>query len=353
VIKVTTESSEPAVAQAAATTYANAYVDQRRVAATSTAEVLDVGSLPNDPVRPRPIRNAVLALGLGLLVGAGAAVLFEYLDDRLKSVKEVERNSKGKGIVGTIPEVTDWRDRAVARLATVEDPNGPAAEGYRSLRTSLQFIALRQPLRTLLVTSPVSSEGKTTTVANLAVTLARSGKRVICIDCDLRTPRLHTFFGINPAIGFTSVLLGDHPLSASLQPVPVTGAGSLRLLASGPLPPNPSELLATTRVVELLTAVRADADIVLLDAQALLPVTDAVVLAPRVEGVLLVATENVSTRRHLGQAIDELNDGGATTIGVLVNGVTGDGQQSHDRYRVSRSGDGDAADNPPARSMIR
>ncbi|MBA3652979.1 MAG: CpsD/CapB family tyrosine-protein kinase, partial [Actinobacteria bacterium] len=265
------------------------------------------------------------------------------LDDTVKTVEDIERHAHGKGILGTIPAVTDWRNRDTARLVTIEDPTAPISEAYRSVRTSLQFIGLRQPLRTLMVTSPMAAEGKTTTLANLAVTLARSGRRVICIDCDLRRPRLHSFFGLSPTTGFTSVLLGDSPLSASLQNVDVTGGGSLRLLASGPLPPNPAELLGTSRVNELLAAVAADADIVLVDAPPLLPITDAVVLSSRVDGVVLVATAQVTSRRHLGRATQLLDQAGAETVGVVFNGATpesGYGYNYQYRYGGKGSGDG-------------
>jgi polysaccharide biosynthesis transport protein len=333
------------------TLYQSRY-DQSGVDAPLTrggVQLLQEAALPGGPVRPKPVRNGILALGLGLFVGAGAAFLFEFLDDTVKTSEDVERHSKGANILGVIPAVADWRNRDMARLVTVEDPTAPISEAYRSLRTSLQFIGLRQPLRTLLVTSPMAAEGKTTTLANIAVTLARSGRRVICVDCDLRRPRLHSFFGLSSTTGFTSVLLGDQPLSASLQSVSVSGGGSLRVLASGPLPPNPAELLGTSRVAELLAAVSADADIVLIDAPPLLPITDAVVLSSRVDGVLLVATAQVTSRRHLARAVELLGQAGAETIGIALNGVSSDGEYGY-AYNYSykeRGAEGGRRDTEP------
>jgi capsular exopolysaccharide synthesis family protein len=292
-------------------------------------QLLQEAVTPTKPITPKPVRNGLLALALGLLVGCGAALLFEYLDDSVKTAEDIERNSRGTSILGSIPAVADWRNRETARLVTVEDPAAPISEAYRALRTSLQFIGLRQPLRTVLVTSPMAAEGKTTTLANLAITLARSGLRVICVDCDLRRPRLHSFFGLPAGVGFTSVLLGDSPLSASLQEVQVAPGGSLRILPSGPLPPNPAELLGTARVSELLTAVAADADIVLVDAPPLLPITDAVVLSSRVDGVVVVATAQVTSRRHLGRAMELLHRAGAETVGVVFNGTTGEDEYGY------------------------
>lgn len=284
-------------------------------------EVLARAAVPSTPFSPAPVRNAVLALLLGLLVGVGGAFAVEFLDDTVRSTDDVDRHARGVPILATIPAVTDWKNREKTKLISVEDPTSTGSEAYRSLRTSLQFIGLRRPLRTILVTSPMASEGKTTTLANLAVTLARAGRRVVCVDCDLRRPRLNEFFGRPNSIGFTSVLLGDQPLSSALQTVAEIAGGSLRLLASGPLPPNPAELLGTARATELLAALAAEADFILLDAPPLLPITDAVVLSSQADGVLLVATSQVTSRRHLSRAVDLLQQAEADTIGIVLNGV--------------------------------
>lgn len=284
-------------------------------------EVLARAAVPSTPFSPAPVRNAVLALLLGLLVGVGGAFAVEFLDDTVRSTDDVDRHARGVPILATIPAVTEWKNREKTKLISVEDPTSTGSEAYRSLRTSLQFIGLRRPLRTILVTSPMASEGKTTTLANLAVTLARAGRRVVCVDCDLRRPRLNEFFGRPNSIGFTSVLLGDQPLSSALQTVAEIAGGSLRLLASGPLPPNPAELLGTARATELLAALAAEADFVLLDAPPLLPITDAVVLSSQADGVLLVATSQVTSRRHLSRAVDLLQQAEADTIGIVLNGV--------------------------------
>lgn len=307
------------------------------------AEVLTPAALPSTPVSPAPLRNAALGLAVGALLGIAAAFLMEYLDDTVRSVEDVERQSRGMSILATIPTVPDWRNRERTKLITIEDPSDVVSESYRSLRTSLQFIGLRQPLRTLLVTSPMASEGKTTTIANLAVTLARAGRKVVCVDCDLRRPRLNEFFGHGNEVGFTSVLLGDEPLSSALQPVSVGTGGSLQILSSGPLPPNPAELLGTTRVAELLSTLSADADFVLVDAPPLLPITDAVVLSSRVDGVLLVATSRVTSARHLARAADLLHRADAPTLGLVFNGAGSEGGYGYNyQYRYGM-GDGDVS----------
>jgi capsular exopolysaccharide synthesis family protein len=320
VIAVIIESPNATVAANGATTFAQAYVDNRRAASANTnASILQPATVPKHPARPQPLRNLFIALAGGLLVGLIAAFVFEYFDDAIRSVEDVEHESRGKPIIGTIPEVAIWRNREKARLVTVEEPSSDAADAYRALRASLQFATSRSALPTILFTGPSGDEGTTTTLANVAVTLARAGRRVMCVDCNLREPRLHEFFGVDATVGFTSVLLGDKPLSASAQTIPVGGSGSLRFLPSGPLPPNPDELLTTTRLLELFRAITADADVVLIDAPALLDLPDAAALARRVDGVVLTVAAGVTSKRDLRVSVDDLDDAGATTLGVVVN----------------------------------
>src|SRR5581483_2782943 len=228
-------------------------LDQLQVDAalkTGGAQLVTPASEPTSPIKPRPKRTAVLALAVGLLFGVGLAFLFDHLDDSIKSKDDLERLLPSVPILGLIPTVPSWRDRKESKLASRDDPSSGAAEAYRSLRTSIQFLNLASPVKVVQLTSANAAEGKTTTLANLAVALARAGQRVIVVCCDLRRPRLHEFFGLANTVGFTSVLLGEVPMSAALQRVP--GEDHLLLLASGPLPPDPSELLASERAAELI-----------------------------------------------------------------------------------------------------
>jgi non-specific protein-tyrosine kinase len=203
----------------------------------------------------------------------------------------------------------------------VEAPTSSASEAYRSLRTAIGFIGLDKPLRVIQVTSPSAAEGKTTTIANLAVALANVGKKVVVVDCDLRRPRIHTFFGIPNEVGFTSVLLGEVPLANAAQAV---GRRHLMLLASGQLPPNPSELLSSTRTAQVLATLQAEADVVLVDSPPVLPVTDSAVLSAHVDATLLVIRAGVTTRRQLTRAVEVLEQVAAPLVGTVLNGVTAD-----------------------------
>ena len=307
--------------------------------ATGGAEILVRGEVPTQPISPQPKRSAALALALGLMLGIVAAIGLDFLDDSVKSVEEVERIARNLPILGAIPTIADWKNRDVARLMTIEDPNSVVSEAYRSLRTNVQFAGIKREARVLQVSSPVAAEGKTTTLANLAVTIALSGRRVTVVDCDLRRPRVHEFFGVSNEVGFTSVLLGDQPLSSALQRVVLPDGAVIQMLASGPLPPNPAELLGTSRVSELLAALKAESDYVLIDAPPVLPVTDAVVLASRVDGVMLVATAKVTGRRHLNQALSSFRAADSPLIGIIVNGAQSSSSYTYEySYRAQPRG---------------
>lgn len=281
-------------------------------------QIVTPATVPEAPVRPTPIRNGLVALGLGLVFGTAVAFLFEHLDDSIKSKDDFERSARDIAVLALIPSVAGWKDRDSSRLVSHYEPASPSAEAYRTLRTSIRFLAVDRPLRTIQVTSPRAGEGKTTTTANLGVVLARAGERVVVVSCDLRRPRLHDFFGLSNNVGFTSVLLGEAPLSSALQRVNPDD-DRLWLLASGPLPPNPSELLSSARASEVLSGLIGFADTVLIDSPPVLPVTDATVLSAKVDGTLLVVAAGATTGKQVVRSVEVLRQVGATLVGAVLN----------------------------------
>ncbi len=204
-------------------------------------------------------------------------------------------------------------------LITVTDPRSPVAEAYRSLRTNLEFASLDHPLRTLLLTSPGPDEGKSTTLANLAVTTAQAGRRVIIADCDLRRPRQHEIFKVSNSVGLTTMIRDERALAQ--PPLQETEVSGLRVLPSGPPPPNPAELLASQRMSQIIQRLVELADLVLFDAPPIVAVTDAAVLASKVDGVLLIINAG-STKRQFAQRAKELLDRvNARLIGAVLNNV--------------------------------
>ncbi len=202
-------------------------------------------------------------------------------------------------------------------LITLRDPDSAAAEAYRTLRTNILFSSLDRPLHTLVLTSTAPDEGKSTTLANLAVTMAQAEQRVLMVDCDLRRPSLHSLFGVPNDRGVTSALLEQ---SEGPLPIQETGVAGLRLLASGPLPPRPADLLGSRRMGALIERLRGEADMVLFDTPPVVAVTDAAVLAPRVDGVLLVLQAGHTRRDRAREARQMLEKVKANIIGVVLNG---------------------------------
>lgn len=204
-------------------------------------------------------------------------------------------------------------------LITLADPGSPASEAYRTLRTNIHFSSLDTPLKALLITSTDPGEGKSTTLANLAVTMAQAGNRVLVVDCDLRRPSQHRIFGVSNAAGLTTMMLESQAMER--PPVQNTSVPNLGLLTSGPLPPNPSELLGSRRMGEILAQLRNEADILLLDAPPVVAVADAAILASKVDGVLLVVQANKTKRDLARRAKAVLEKANANLLGVVLNNV--------------------------------
>lgn len=318
---------------------------------TGGAQLVTPASPSRTPFAPTPLRNAVLAVMLGVLLGVGLAFIIDHLDDSIKNKDDLERATPGMAVLGLIPLVTDWKDTDRSRLVSSADPTSSTAEAYRILRTSIQFLGLDRHVRLIQVTSANAQEGKTTTLANLAVAFAAAGLRTVAVDCDLRRPRLHEFFGLANDSGFTSVLLGQVALSKALKPVP--GQERLLLLSAGPLPPNPSELLSSARTVDLLRNLREQADIVLVDSPPTLPVTDALVLSQQMDSTVIVTTAGTTTRRAATRVVEVLQQVKAPLIGTVLNGVTGRSGYANYSYQYysadSETGAGAASVNGKAK----
>ena len=205
------------------------------------------------------------------------------------------------------------------QLVTISEPHSPIAEAYRTLRTNLEFSSLDHPLKTMVVTSAGPEEGKSTTLANLAVAMAQAGRQVILVDCDLRRPRQHELFGVGNESGLTTMVVDETAMKS--PPLQETGVDGLLLLPSGPQPPNPAELLASKRMAEAIELLSGQADIVLFDAPPVIAVTDAAVLASRVDGVLLVIGAGVTKRDYVQQAKTLLEKVNARVVGAVLTNV--------------------------------
>lgn len=279
------------------------------------------------PISPKPLRNIALGLVLGLLLGFGAALLRDLLDTSVKGERDLKAITD-KTVVGGIGYDSD---APVHPLIVQVDPRSQRAESFRSVRTNLAFIDVANPPRSIVVTSSVPGEGKSTTTANLALSIAETGQRVVLIEGDLRRPRLLDYLGLEGAVGLTDVLIGRVEVDDVLQPV---GTSGLEVLGAGPVPPNPSELLGSRPMADLITALADRYDYVLIDAPPLLPVTDAAVLSTVVDGALVVVGAGIVTRDELRHALDSLDSVNGQVLGLIMNRVQAkDGASAYGSYR--------------------
>jgi succinoglycan biosynthesis transport protein ExoP len=274
--------------------------------------VVKRAGLPKTPVSPRKKLNLALGLIIGLAVGIGSAVLRETLDTTIKDPDQLQRDLELPAL-GAIAFDPEAKKRP---LIVHMDPHSSRSEAFRQLRTNLQFIDVDRPARSMVITSSIPEEGKTTTAANLAIALAQGGIRVLLIESDLRRPRLADYLGIEGAVGLTSVLIGAADVEDAVQHWGEDGF--LDVLPSGPIPPNPSELLGSRGMAALIRDLERGYDLVLIDAPPLLPVTDAAVLANVVSGALVVVRHGHTKREQLTRAIQSLRAVDAHIFGLVL-----------------------------------
>jgi capsular exopolysaccharide synthesis family protein len=289
---------------------------------TSGLTVVTPAQAPVAPSSPKPMEDGALGLIAGLILGLAAAFLRESLDDAV-TTNETAEEFGGAPVLAAVPMVTSWKKRDRPLVVSLARPRSPAAEAYRSLRTSLQFARQERDLRTILVTSPAAAEGKTSTLSNLGAMFAQAGQRVVLVSCDLRKPRLGQFFGLDEKPGLTTAILGEQPLEHLLQAVP--GDDDLWLLGSGVLPPNPAELLSGRRIQEVFSALREMFDLVLIDGPPVLPVTDAMLLAKDADATLLIVAAGQTSRGDLQRCAEKLAQVNARMIGLVLNETTRQG----------------------------
>lgn len=280
----------------------------REKAHHATARLIESAPIPTAPVRPKRMQSIVFACLIGLFVGVCLALLQEFLDDRINSVDDATR-VLGWPSLGYVPALHPSDARLLPEMAGL----APASESYRVLRTNILFATVDAPARTLLVTSANSSEGKTTTAANLAFAMAMDGKRVILVDTDMRRPSLHRLLELPPIPGLTDVLLGRSPL----QPQEIMPG--LSVLAAGSPPPNPGELLGSRKFRSLVDDLTAQADLVIFDSPPLLVAADAAILASQMDGTILVVETGVTKKAAARRTLQLLKAARAAVLGVAYN----------------------------------
>ncbi|WP_431030734.1 polysaccharide biosynthesis tyrosine autokinase [Plantibacter sp. RU18] len=337
-IEITAMSEDPVLAAEIANTTAEsltgvvAKIETPENGESSPVKLTRVqeADVPNKPVSPNVPLNLALGLLVGLALGVGFAVLRETLDTRIRNERDVE-GVTDLPLMGGIAFDPKAKQRP---LIVQADPKSPRAESFRSLRTNLQFLDVSDQPRSYVITSSIQSEGKSTTAANLAIALTDAGHKVILIDADLRRPKLANYFDIEGAVGLSDVLIRRATLDDTIQQ---WGRGLLSILPAGAIPPNPSELLGSTVMQQLITGLEKQFDYVLIDAPPLLPVTDGALLARHTGGALLVVAAGRTHKNQLKGALESLTHVNASVAGLVMTMVPTKGP---DAYGYARYGYG-------------
>jgi capsular exopolysaccharide synthesis family protein len=297
---------------------------------------------PTQPIGPQRTRNIMVAMLIAFAAGVGLAFLLDYLDDSVRSSDDISRHL-GLPTLALIPHQFANEKRKLlaagyrngpnavqgSALITLDDRNSPMAEAYRHLRTSLLFSSAGKPPQTILVTSAQPAEGKTTTAINTAITLAQADADVVIIDCDLRRPRLHSHFGLENSRGITNYLSGDRDLDSIVRTY--DDLPRLKVITSGPIPPNPAELLSSNEMRHLLEELSAKYKHVIVDSPPAISFTDAAIISTLVDGVVLVAMANKSSMHLMRQFKQRVQNMGARIYGVVLNGIKS-GSVEYDYY---------------------
>ena len=283
--------------------------------------IVDPATVPSFPIRPQKSRIVAMAGMLGLMIGVALCFLIDSLDQRMRGPDEIERHIR-LPVLGIVPHIArngQQERTGPERVWCLLRPKSGESEAVRTIRTGVCLAPRTRQAKVILVTSPNPNDGKTSLAANLAVSFAQNGERVLLIDADFRHPDVHSLFGIDRDLGLSSVLVGDRPLDEVL--VVAAGIPNLSVAACGPVPPNPAELLSSQEFVDFLTKSRDEYDRIILDSPPVLPVADSRILAAQSDAVLLVMQAAEARRKPAMRTRDLIESVGGNLAGVVLNDV--------------------------------
>lgn len=289
---------------------------------TGNIRIVDKAEVPKNPIKPEKKLNVLLSIVLGLTLGVGLAFFIEYLDNTIKLPDEIKDYLKIP-YLGPVPayavEETRDKDTVFKNLVTIHSPKSTASESFRGIRTGILFSSAGSAPQVILIASSAPSEGKTSTATNLSVTMAKAGSRVLLIDCDLRRPRVHKFFNLSRDVGISNVLVGSCELKDAIIP---SGIDNLDIIPCGPIPPNPSEVLGSETMRDIIKTLRKDYTRIIIDSPPISAVTDAVVLASIADGVVMIVRSGDTPRQIVKNGLSQLQAlEGAHILGAVLNGV--------------------------------
>lgn len=315
IIKLQVTDYNPTLATNIANETAKVFMESvKDIMLVENVQVIDEAQIPKSPIKPKPMLNIAIAGVLGIMGGVFLAFLLEFLDNTIKTSEDIEKHL-GLSVLGTIPIFEKEKDKMI----TVYEPKSPIAESFRTLRTNIQFANIDKEIKVILVTSAAPGEGKSTVMSNLGNIMTQSDKKTLLMDCDFRKPTLHRRLNLSNIEGLTNVLMADKPLSEVVQVS--EEIENLSILTSGPVPPNPAELLGSERMKKFLEVIRNEYDMIIIDTPPVGLVTDAAVLSTRVDGVLLTVAAEQTDIESIKRGKKSLKRVNANILGVVLNKV--------------------------------
>lgn len=281
-------------------------------------KLIDEAQLPTIKDSPKPALNIAIACFLGIMISIGLVFLLEYLDNTIKTKEDVEKVVK-LPVIGTIT-LNEIKDNAnmQKKTAAIKKLKSQISEQFRTLRTNIRFSSLGDEIKSIIVTSSLPGEGKSTVISNLALAMASSGKKVVIMDCDFRKPNIHKRFSLSNSKGLTNILVQDKKLEEIIIATDVT---NLYVLTSGPIPPNPSELLGSNNMKTILNDLINIFDIVLIDTPPILTITDAQILSALSQGTIIVSSYGKTEKNELLSAKENIDKVGGKILGVVINKI--------------------------------
>jgi capsular exopolysaccharide synthesis family protein len=295
--------------------------------ASNSLTIIEAAYLPIRPIGPNKALSVMLAAAIGFALAAGAAYLLDYLDDTLKTPADVSR-VLGYPIIGHLMEIEGLDDKKEG-FYVADNPRSPAAEAFRAFRTNLEFTSVDGPLKTILITSPSSAEGKTSVAINLASIIAQADHKVVLLEGDLRKPKVHEYLGLSERYGLGDIFRGRIDLdSAALK----TNSENVSVITSGSIPPNPTELIGSKMMKSILSKLAEKADYVIIDGPPFI-VADALILASQVDGVIIIVRPGFTREGEARAMVDQLSRSGARVLGVALNRIPQKSFENYSGYR--------------------
>jgi capsular exopolysaccharide synthesis family protein len=339
IFKISFQSTDPYLAADVANALAQVIMEKAaEIIDVKNVSIIDVAQVPLEPIKPDKVKNMAIAAAAGLLAGVLIVILLEFIDNTFKKPEDIEKKLGAK-VIGSIPQFEGYKKNRKQKhqylsnkrnLITLHDPKSAAAEAYRSMRTNLHYSSIDTEIKTIVITSPGPSDGKSTTSCNLAISLAQNGQKVLLVDADLRKPKVHKYFNVPNQVGLTNCLADNVDYNDAVftrKDIP-----NLSLIFAGPIPPNPAELLGSNKMKAFLDKLKEEYDIIIFDTPPVIQVADSTILGGITDGIILVISAgetNIDMARKAYKSISEI---GAKVLGTALVKIDTNSIGSYYRY---------------------